>query len=93
MQNKIQDSAGVDVELDADIPELLVLPQGSLDVHKLPIPAAHIVVQDKASCLPPYLLHQYVTQLTDLDPSTLTILDGCAAPGNKTLQLMEYFGR
>ncbi|XP_010891877.1 probable 28S rRNA (cytosine-C(5))-methyltransferase isoform X2 [Esox lucius] len=40
--------------------------------------AGHIILQDKASCLPAYLLNP---------PAGSHVLDACAAPGNKTSHL------
>ncbi|KAM4610833.1 28S rRNA (cytosine-C(5))-methyltransferase [Polymixia lowei] len=40
--------------------------------------AGHIILQDKASCLPAYLLNP---------PSGSHVIDACAAPGNKTSHL------
>ncbi|KAK6322500.1 hypothetical protein J4Q44_G00072920 [Coregonus suidteri] len=40
--------------------------------------AGHIILQDKASCLPAYLLNP---------PTGSHVLDACAAPGNKTSHL------
>ena len=42
-----------------------------------------LVLQDRASCLPPIVLRPTEGQ---------TILDCCAAPGNKTHQLAQYVG-
>jgi putative methyltransferase len=48
-----------------------------------------IVIQTKSSCIPAFLLKQVVFKdgLSDFD-----LIDSCSAPGNKTLQLGEYFG-
>jgi len=61
--------------LDPDIDDLLVLPPSS-DLHANPLYLKHqIVIQDKASCIPAYIL----------DPSPGgNCIDACAAPGNKT---------
>lgn len=50
-----------------------------------------IVIQSKASCLPPYLLYLYLTSNPNEMRKQYTIIDSCSAPGNKTLQLGEYF--
>jgi putative methyltransferase len=42
-----------------------------------------IILQDKASCFPAYLLSP---------PIGATVLDACAAPGNKTTQLASIVG-
>lgn len=63
---------------DLHLPELLVFsPKTDFHDHFL-YKAGHIVLQDKASCLPAHLL----------SPSPGShIIDACAAPGNKTSQL------
>ncbi|KAI5291972.1 putative 28S rRNA (cytosine-C(5))-methyltransferase [Ascosphaera acerosa] len=68
--------------LDEHIPDLLAVPQS---VELTPLRAykqGHIILQDKASCFPAYLL------LGDDGPSYAgRLIDGCAAPGNKTTHL------
>lgn len=62
--------------LDENIPDLLALP-GRVDLSKTPsYVKGEIVFQDKASCFPAYLL--------DLKEADGDVVDGCAAPGNKT---------
>ena len=73
--------------LDPDVPDLLVAHSGEIDLHAISIPEVALIVQDKASCLPPYLLRRYV----GLKSRDVNVVDACAAPGNKTLQLIEYF--
>lgn len=63
---------------DLHLPELLVFsPKTDFHDHFL-YKAGHIVLQDKASCLPAHLLSP---------PPGSHIIDACAAPGNKTSQL------
>lgn len=50
-----------------------------------------IVIQSKASCLPPYLLQLYISSHRNEFSAECTIIDTCSAPGNKTVQLGEYF--
>ncbi|KFP21065.1 Putative methyltransferase NSUN5, partial [Egretta garzetta] len=64
--------------LDLHLPELLVFPPQT-DFHdNLLYTSGHIILQDKASCLPAFLL----------GPAAGShIIDACAAPGNKTSHL------
>ncbi|KAI8910806.1 S-adenosyl-L-methionine-dependent methyltransferase [Gorgonomyces haynaldii] len=63
---------------DQHLPELLVLPPNS-DLHKDPfLIEGKIVLQDKASCFPAFVLNP---------PKNSVVIDGCAAPGNKTSHL------
>ena len=64
---------------DPHVPSLLVFPP-STSFHSNPLYAAsHLILQDKASTFPPLLLN----------PSPFdVVVDACAAPGNKTSQLM-----
>ncbi|XP_055652414.1 28S rRNA (cytosine-C(5))-methyltransferase isoform X1 [Falco peregrinus] len=64
--------------LDLHLPELLVFPPQT-DFHdNLLYTSGHIILQDKASCLPAFLL----------SPAAGShIIDACAAPGNKTSHL------
>lgn len=66
---------------DVHIPDLLALPPGK-DLTKLPeYKKGKIILQDKASCFPAYLL------LGDETETVGDVLDACAAPGNKTTHL------
>ncbi|XP_072325410.1 28S rRNA (cytosine-C(5))-methyltransferase isoform X3 [Scyliorhinus torazame] len=63
---------------DLHLPELLVFhPKIDLHEHFL-YTAGHIILQDKASCLPAHLLNP---------PTGSHVIDACAAPGNKTSHL------
>ncbi|XP_078082143.1 28S rRNA (cytosine-C(5))-methyltransferase [Mustelus asterias] len=63
---------------DLHLPELLVFhPKTDLHEHFL-YTAGHIILQDKASCLPAYLLNP---------PAGSHVIDACAAPGNKSSHL------
>ncbi|XP_070695781.1 28S rRNA (cytosine-C(5))-methyltransferase [Pempheris klunzingeri] len=63
---------------DLHLPELLVFsPKTDFHDHFL-YKAGHIILQDKASCLPAYLLNP--------TPGS-HVIDACAAPGNKTSHL------
>lgn len=63
---------------DMHLPELLVFsPKSDFHEHFL-YKAGHIILQDKASCLPAYLLNP---------PPGSHVIDACAAPGNKSSHL------
>nr|XP_046252312.1 probable 28S rRNA (cytosine-C(5))-methyltransferase [Scatophagus argus] len=63
---------------DIHLPELLVFsPKTDFHDHFL-YKAGHIILQDKASCLPAYLLNP---------PPGSHVIDACAAPGNKSSHL------
>lgn len=67
------------IHIDKHIPNLVALPPAT-DLSKTPAYLnGQIIIQDKASCFPAYLLHP---TLEDGD-----CLDACAAPGNKTTHL------
>ncbi|KAM4814144.1 28S rRNA (cytosine-C(5))-methyltransferase isoform X1 [Urocitellus parryii] len=64
--------------LDPLLPQLLVFP-AQTDLHEHPLYlAGHLILQDKASCLPATLL---------APPPGSHVIDACAAPGNKTSHL------
>ncbi|XP_004688341.2 PREDICTED: probable 28S rRNA (cytosine-C(5))-methyltransferase [Condylura cristata] len=64
--------------LDPLLSELLVFP-AQTDLHEHPLyQAGHLILQDKASCLPAMLLAP--------TPGS-HVIDACAAPGNKTSHL------
>lgn len=64
--------------MDLHLPELLVFPPKT-DFHDhFLYKAGHIILQDKASCLPAYLIDP---------PAGSHVIDACAAPGNKTSHL------
>lgn len=70
---------------DTNIPNLLALPPKT-DLSKTAAYAdGHIILQDKASCFPAYLL--------DVGPNDGDVIDGCAAPGNKTTHLAAILFR
>ncbi|PAA91389.1 hypothetical protein BOX15_Mlig016833g3, partial [Macrostomum lignano] len=90
----IDDAEGGDVDslrpgtylaADAHIPDLLTFPEADsarLAVHPL-VTGGALCLVDKASCLPPVCLQP---------PPGAWVLDTCAAPGNKTLQLAAMVG-
>ncbi|XP_029994519.1 28S rRNA (cytosine-C(5))-methyltransferase isoform X2 [Sphaeramia orbicularis] len=63
---------------DLHLPEVLVFsPKMDFHDHFL-YKAGHIILQDKASCLPAHILNP---------PPGSVVIDACAAPGNKTSHL------
>ncbi|KAF2790497.1 S-adenosyl-L-methionine-dependent methyltransferase [Melanomma pulvis-pyrius CBS 109.77] len=65
--------------LDPNIPNLIALPS-KVDLTKsAAYLGGQIIFQDKASCFPAYLLN--------MTPEDGDVIDGCAAPGNKTTHL------
>jgi 25S rRNA (cytosine2278-C5)-methyltransferase len=72
--------------IDENIPNLLAFhPSNTIaTAFANEYSSVSIILQDKASCFPAYLL----------SPAPgATVLDACAAPGNKTTQLASYVGR
>ncbi|GLD96061.1 hypothetical protein PINS_up004739 [Pythium insidiosum] len=66
---------------DAHLRDLLVLPSGTeLHEHEL-VKSGKLVLQDKASCFPAYVLHG---ERSDPAHARGDVIDACAAPGNKT---------
>ncbi|TQN67967.1 25S rRNA (cytosine-C(5))-methyltransferase rcm1 [Colletotrichum shisoi] len=75
----VTQSTGKAIFIDTHVPNLLAAPPGT-DVTKTPAYLkGEIILQDKASCFPAYLL----------DPRSEDgdVVDSCAAPGNKTTHL------
>ncbi|KAJ3346860.1 putative 28S rRNA (cytosine-C(5))-methyltransferase, partial [Kappamyces sp. JEL0680] len=64
--------------IDKHLPNMLLLPPNA-DLHKDPLLLdGRIILQDKASCFPAFVLDP---------PKHAVVIDGCAAPGNKTSHL------
>jgi putative methyltransferase len=78
-----------DIEKDEFITDLYSVNKKSQSMSKVfELRDSHkIIIQTKSSCLPAFLLQKY-NKLKDFD-----IIDTCSAPGNKTLQLSEYFNK
>jgi 25S rRNA (cytosine2278-C5)-methyltransferase len=66
---------------DKYIPDLLALPPGTDLTKSAEYKVGKIILQDKASCFPAYLL------LGEEDEEVGDVIDACAAPGNKTTHL------
>lgn len=79
LRNDLESTSGNFLFIDQHIPNLLALPFFS-DIQKS---SAYlngmIILQNKASCFPAYLLNP--------TPEDGDVLDACAAPGNKTTHL------
>lgn len=67
------------LHVDAHIPNLLALPPRADLSRVKAYQAGELIIQDKASCFPAYLLN--------VQPGDGDAIDGCAAPGNKTTHL------
>ncbi|KAI9166822.1 25S rRNA (cytosine-C(5))-methyltransferase rcm1 [Paramyrothecium foliicola] len=65
--------------IDPNVPNLLAVTQGTDLIKTEAYTSGKVILQDKASCFPAYLLDP---QAEDGD-----VVDACAAPGNKTTHL------
>ncbi|EGZ20530.1 hypothetical protein PHYSODRAFT_345492 [Phytophthora sojae] len=73
-----------DAKQDRDVRDLLVLPSGTeLHEHEM-VKSGKLVLQDKASCFPAFVLHG---EHADAEDKQGDVIDACAAPGNKTSHL------
>ncbi|KAK3062207.1 hypothetical protein LTS18_004609 [Coniosporium uncinatum] len=82
--NEVLQAAAADqiLHADAHIPDLIALPP-RYDLSTNPAYLnGEIILQDKASCFPAYLLN---VQAEDRN-----VIDACAAPGNKTTHLASF---
>ncbi|KAL4891578.1 S-adenosyl-L-methionine-dependent methyltransferase [Aspergillus ambiguus] len=76
--------------LDPHIPDLLAFPPRA-DMSTLPAyRRGDIILQDKASCFPAYLL---LGDEPDVNAWSGDLVDGCAAPGNKTTHLASLLAK
>ena len=64
--------------IDRHVPALLVLPAGCELHEQQMVRSGALILQDKASCFPPVALRPSASD---------RVVDGCAAPGNKTSML------
>ncbi|EEH50485.1 rRNA (cytosine-C5-)-methyltransferase RCM1 [Paracoccidioides brasiliensis Pb18] len=67
---------------DSNVPDLLAVPQGVELTSSTAYKRGRIILQDKASCFPAYLLLGDNPEQWKGD-----LIDSCAAPGNKTTHL------
>lgn len=76
---------------DPHVPNLYTLQYSNYSVlAKANLNSNWFTVQSKASAMPPYLLLRSLQKLIGLKKIGFDIIDCCAAPGNKTLQLAEF---
>lgn len=74
-----------DYKLDNGISNLISIPE-SVKLHDDPLlTEGKIVIQDKASCLPSFLMYDVMKELNCIGD----VIDGCAAPGNKTSHIAD----
>lgn len=71
--------------IDPDIPDLVAVPPGVEFTSSPAYKNGEIILQDKASCIPAYLLAG--------DGHTGNLVDACAAPGNKTTHLAALLAK
>ena len=71
----------LEYHVDKHIPDLLALPPGTNFTKTSQYTQGQVILQDKASCFPAYLL------LGEDDEEIGDLMDACAAPGNKTTHL------
>lgn len=74
------------VFIDPHVPDLLAVPAGTDFSTHVAYRDGKIILQDKASCFPAYLL------AGEWDAEGGDMVDGCAAPGNKTTHLAALAG-
>jgi putative methyltransferase len=76
--------------MDPNIPDLVAVPYGADFTSSPAYKNGEIILQDKASCFPAYLL------LGDRGPQDAwegDLVDGCAAPGNKTTHMASLLAK
>lgn len=75
------------VYVDPHIPDLLAVPPGVEFIASPAYKNGEVILQDKASCFPAYLLSG------DTPEWEGDLVDGCAAPGNKTTHLAALLSK
>ncbi|KAF7713375.1 Uncharacterized protein PECH_001314 [Penicillium ucsense] len=76
--------------LDPHIPDLVAVPFGADFTTSPAYKNGEIILQDKASCFPAYLL---LGDRDANDPWSGDLVDGCAAPGNKTTHMASLLAK
>ena len=88
IEERLGNEFNIKVSEDEDIPFLFEIPSGSVKC----LQQNEYIYQSKSSCLPPFILYQLCAPRKSKEKIKGVILDACAAPGNKTQQLTEYYG-
>jgi putative methyltransferase len=76
--------------IDTNIPDLVAVPFGADFTSSSAYKNGEIILQDKASCFPAYLL---LGDRGHDDAWEGDLVDGCAAPGNKTTHLASLLAK
>ena len=76
--------------LDPHIPDLVAVPYGADFTSSPAYKNGEIILQDKASCFPAYLL---LGDRGPANPWVGDLVDGCAAPGNKTTHMASLVAK
>lgn len=76
--------------VDPNIPDLVAVPYGADFTSSAAYKDGEIILQDKASCFPAYLL---LGHCGPNDPWKGDLVDGCAAPGNKTTHMASLLAK
>lgn len=76
--------------VDPHIPDLIAIPYGADVTSTSAYKEGEIILQDKASCFPAYLL---LGNVDSQNPWHGDLVDGCAAPGNKTTHMASLLAK
>jgi 25S rRNA (cytosine2278-C5)-methyltransferase len=88
------DDASVQIPTkDAHVPHLYRFPP-RYDMHDHRwVLDGHIILQDKSSCFPAYVLAEALKKDLETTSPRVDVIDACAAPGNKTSQIAAFLSR
>jgi len=93
--NEITSSQESSIKADSLISGLYTVPKSDNRIVKKIFEyknTSQIIMQTKSSCLPAYILKLIYQKIQmDIKHKMCDLIDTCSAPGNKTLQLSEYF--